>query len=146
MEIEILDKAFGLELHGFSGTAINRDFGNTGFRLMGRMWEIVKSNKLANKGINVWVYEPGDVVFAGVELDKPAEPRLGLERKLVALSKYAYYKHVGPYSQLKDVYSGLREELRNRGIKSGYPGLEIYGHYDPDESKLVTEILMAIET
>lgn len=144
MNLEIVSKPFHLVLHGYSGTAINQNYGDTGFILMNRMWEVVKSNNLPNKGINVWAYYAGDVVFAGVELEKEPGPGVTLESKVISLSSYAYYKHIGPYSQLKEVYAGMRDELKRRGIVPGYPGLEIYGHWEKDESKLVTEILMAI--
>jgi hypothetical protein len=56
MDIEIIDKPFTVELYGFSGVAVNRNFGETGMRLMNKMWGLVKSNQLKNKGVNVWVY------------------------------------------------------------------------------------------
>lgn len=143
MDIEIR-KNFSLELHGFSGQAVNQNYGDTGFRLMNRMWDIVKSRKLANSGLNVWVYDQGDVMFAGVELKGVPPEDTGLQRKKIELQRYAYYKHVGPYSQLKQVYASLRDEIKRRGLSPSYPGLKIYGHMDPDESKLETEILMAV--
>jgi len=145
MNVEIIDKPMQLELYGYSGTAVDQSYGDTGFKLMSRMWEVVKSNKLPNKGINVWVYEPDDLMFAGVELELMPKKTIGLELKSISLSRYAYYKHVGPYSKLKEVYASIREELKRRGLIVGYPGLEIYGHWNDDESKLETEILMAID-
>ncbi len=144
MEIQLIQKPLHLNLYGFSGTAINQDYGGTGFKLMNRMWEVVKSRGLKNKGVNVWVYEPEDRMFAGVELEGAPRGDTGLEHKEISLSKYAYYKHVGSYSVLKQVYASFREELKTRGIATSYPGIEIYGHWEPDDSKLETEILMAV--
>lgn len=144
MDIQLIQQPLRLRLDGFSGTAVNQNYGDTGFKLMNRMWEVVKSRGLKNKGINVWVYEPGDRVFAGVELEEAPGGETGLEHKEISLSKYAYFKHVGSYGLLKQVYASLREELKTRGMVPSYPGLEIYGHWDPDESKLETEILMAV--
>lgn len=144
MDIEIRQR-YSLELYGFSGVAVNQNFGEAGFKAMNRMWAVVKGRGLQNKGINVWAYDPGDIVFAGVELESAPPPDAGLERKLISLNRYAYFKHVGPYSRLKEVYAALRDEVKSRGLKPSYPGLEIYGHMGPDESKLETDILMAIE-
>lgn len=69
MNVEIINKPFGLDIYGFSGIAINNDYAGTAFRLMDKIWQVVKSNSLKNKGLNVWIYEPNEKVFAGVELD-----------------------------------------------------------------------------
>jgi len=111
---------------------------------MNRMWREVRSRDLANKGINIWVYEPGNAMFAGVELIAPPPADLALDRKEVFLAKYVYFKHIGSYDGIKD--SGLRvsEEFKRAGIKTGLPYLEIYGHWTEDESKLETELLWAV--
>src|SRR4051812_3671344 len=103
MNIEIIQEPLTLHIHGFSGAALNKDYAGTAFKLSGRMWEIVRTKNLLNKGLNIWVYEPGEMVFAGVELDNTAEPGTGLELKTITISKYAFYKHIGPYSLLKQV-------------------------------------------
>jgi hypothetical protein len=38
-----------LDIYGFSGTAINKDYAGTAFKLMDKMWQAVKSNNLKNK-------------------------------------------------------------------------------------------------
>ena len=92
MEVKIIEEPLQLELFGFGDKAPNKDYAGTAFRLSGRMWEIVKQKGLKNKGINVWIYEPGDSVFAGVEL-QDASNETALERKLLVIPKYAYYAH-----------------------------------------------------
>jgi hypothetical protein len=110
-------------------------------QLMDPLWREVRSRGLANKGLNVWVYHPGDRMFCGVELMAPPPGDSGLERMEVLLPRYAYYKHIGSYDRIKD--SGLRvsEQLKQAGIKTGLPYLEIYGHWTEDVSKLETELL-----
>lgn len=144
MDIQIIEKPFYEDLHGYSGTAVNQCYGDAGFALMNKMWETVKPRGLKNKGINVWVYESNDRMFAGVELEEVPGKDTGLERKVITLSKYAYYKHTGPYSMLRQVNQAMCNELIARGLTIVSPCLEIYGHWDPDESKLETELLMAL--
>ena len=55
MNIEIRDTPLQLDIHGFGGTAINRDYAGMAFALSGRMWGVVKSNNLKNKGKNIGV-------------------------------------------------------------------------------------------
>jgi len=144
MDVEIINKAFNLTLYGFSGTAVNKNYGETGFRLMNKMWEKVRSNSLKHKGINVWVYGDHEEVFAGVELEDTPQTDTGMEVKQVSLAKYAYYKHIGPYSGLAQAYAKMRAYLAENNLKAVSPGVEIYGHWNQDESKLETEILMGL--
>ena len=145
MNVEIITNNFSLTIHGFSGVAVDKDYVGTAFRLMDRMWKVVKANALKNKGLNIWVYEPGEKVFAGVELEDPSNSDTGLEKKLVVLARYAYYKHIGPYGLLKQMGDNMRNELRKMGLNPGLPYVEIYGHWTNDESKLETELLMVLE-
>lgn len=117
MNIEIINKYLSLDIYGFSGTAINEDYAGTAFRLMDKMWQIVKSDNLKNKGFNVWVYEPNEKVFAGVELDSPPRHETGLEQKSVTLKKYAYYKHIGPYNLIKQTGQAMKGELKKKALK-----------------------------
>lgn len=142
MNINIVDTEFRLILYGISGIATNKDYAGTAFRLMDKMWQIVKSNQLKNKGINVWVYDDSNQVFAGVELYEAPDATLGLELKQIQLAKYARYKHVGPYQSIPSAGRRVNEELRTRGFSPGLPYIEIYGHPAPDESKQETELLI----
>ncbi|MEP6613502.1 MAG: hypothetical protein ABJA76_16490, partial [Mucilaginibacter sp.] len=117
----------------------------TAFALMDKMWPVIKSKGLKHKGLNIWVYEPGEKIFAGVELEDNAITDTGLEQKTVLLTKYAYYKHIGPYSQLKQAGDNMRNELQKMGLKPVLPYIEIYGHWTNDESKLETELLVAAD-
>jgi|SRR6478609_7201399 len=145
MEIEMRTKLFTLDIHGFSGTAVDRDYAGTAFKLMDKMWKIVKSNNLSNKGLNIWVYEPDEKVFTGVELLQTPKQETALEHKIITLEKYAYFKHIGPYGLIKKSGQQMRDVLKSKGLKTISPYIEIYGHWSNDESKLETELIMAVE-
>ena len=146
MEIKIITSSFQLEIYGFGGIATNKDYAGTAFKLSGRMWEVVRANSLKNKGLNIWVYEAGDKVFAGVELDDPSDSKsFGLEKMSVNIEKYAYYKHIGPYYRIKSVGQNRTTQLTQKGYEVILPYLEIYGHWSSDESKLETELLMCLK-
>src|SRR4051812_14318853 len=135
MNVEIINSPFRLDIYGFSGIAPDKDYVATAFKLSGKMWESVKVHNLKNKGINVWVYEPNDMMFTGVELDNIPEHNTGLEQKSIALIKYAYYKHVGPYNLIKRVGLNMQHELKSKGFETTLPYIEIYGHWTSDETK-----------
>jgi len=145
MNLEIINEPRQLNLYGFSGIAINKDYKGTAFKLMDRMWQTVKSKNIKNKGLNVWVYEPGDSVFAGIELLEIPVIDTGMEQKSITLLKYAYYKHIGPYHLIKQVGQNMTDELKRKDYETGLPYIEIYGHWTNDESKLETELLMSFK-
>src|SRR6476619_4412624 len=101
MHVEIINTNLLVDIYGFSGIAVNKDYFGTAFKLMDKMWQTVKSNNLKNKGLNIWVYEENEKIFAGVELDDIPKNNTGLEQKSITLKKYAYYKHIGSYNLIK---------------------------------------------
>jgi hypothetical protein len=81
MNLEIINKDLRLDIYGFSGIAMNKDYAGTAFKLMDKMWQMVKSNGLKHKGLNIWAYEQNEKVFAGVELLDTPKHDSGLEAK-----------------------------------------------------------------
>jgi effector-binding domain-containing protein len=144
MKVEIINENLRLDIYGFSGIAVNKDYAGTAFKLMDKMWQAVKSNNLKNKGLNIWVYEQEEKVFAGVELNDIPQNNTGLKQKTIILSKYAHHKHIGSYSLIKQAGQNMKEELLNTGFEIIFPYIEIYGHWTKDENKLETELLMCI--
>lgn len=144
MKIEIIDKELQLNISGFSGIAANKNYAGTAFALMDKMWPVIKSNGLKHKGLNIWIYEAGEKVFAGVELEDSSLTDTVLELKQISLAKYAYYKHIGPYSGIKQAGENLQNQVRQRGFTPIFPYIEIYGHWTNNETKLETELITAI--
>jgi effector-binding domain-containing protein len=145
MDIEIIDQIFRLDIYGFSGVAENNDHIQTAFQLMDKMWQVVEAHGLGNEGKNIWVYEADKKVFAGVELHNSPANDIRLEHKNIRLEKYAYYKHIGPYNQLKQAGQNMRNELTKKGFEISFPYIEIYGHWTSDETKLETELFMCLK-
>lgn len=145
MNIEIIQTNLQLTIYGFSGTAANKDYTAKAFQLMDKMWQIVKSNGIKNKGRNIWVYEPNDNIFAGVELEQVPGDSIALEKKNIILPKYASYKHIGPYNLIRQSGENMINELNKRGLSIRDPYIKIYGHWTNDETKLETELVMCLE-
>jgi hypothetical protein len=137
-------KDLRLSLYGCAGIAVDKNWANTGMSLMNKMWHLVKSNNLPNKGINVWVYEPGDAMFTGVELLAPPPPDVPLEHKEIVIPEYVSYMHIGPYDKIKEAFPKVKAQLEQKGINHGLPYLEIYGHWTEDTSRLETELLWSM--
>jgi effector-binding domain-containing protein len=145
MSVEIINEPLILVIYGFSGIAVNKDYTGTAFRLMDKMWQTIRSNNLKNKGLNIWVYEQDQRIFAGVELIGNPNQDTGLEEKEISLRKYARYKHIGPYRLIKQAGQNMTDELNSKGYEILLPYIEIYGHWTNDENKLETELLMPLK-
>ena len=142
MNVQIIQEPLLLDIYGFSGVAQHKDYAGTAFRIMDTMWKVVKQNNLPNKGQNIWVYEQGHKVFAGVELIGTSPEGTGLEHKHIQLNKYAYYKHTGPYNLIGQAGQQMTDIIKSKGLQTILPYIEMYGHWTKDESKLETELLM----
>lgn len=141
MEPVIIDQSKSFTLFGFSKTHDqNKAYSETIFELLDKVWKEVRNNGLSHKGINHVVYESGHIMFAGIELVSPPNEDSLLEKKEVILEKYAYYKHIGPYRELDNTYKSIRSTVEALGEHHELPLLEVYGHWNEDESKLETEI------
>ncbi len=146
MHIEIMDEPIHFRLHGIEGTVENERYSEVGLRLMDAMWQIVKGNQIPNTGINHWVYLPSGKMFVGVELR--TAPDIPIPAPLASveftLPRYLKHLHVGSYQALPKKWKDLKAEITKRGETVGGPSLEIYGHHDPDASKLETTILIGL--
>jgi len=49
---------FEKELFGYSAEILNERPTAVAFRLMDKMWKIVREHGLKNKGLNIWIYGP----------------------------------------------------------------------------------------
>lgn len=146
MKIEIINQPYQCTITGLGSFAINKDYVGTAFKLSGKVWEIVKTNTLKNKGQNIWVYGDSDQVFAGVELEEATSAEIyGLSKLEIVLPQYAYYKHIGPYHQIKQAGQAMRSFILSKGFPIAAPYIEVYGHWTPDETKLETELLMNLK-
>jgi predicted transcriptional regulator YdeE len=144
LETQIKTQPLKLEVYGFSGAASNKQYAAKAFELMDKMWKLVKGNQLKNKGKNIWVYDANDMVFAGVEMED-GENSNGLEKKSIQLTRYAYFKHIGPYQLIQQSGQKMNSELIEKGFRTDSPYIEIYGHWSADESKLETELIVNLK-
>lgn len=124
-----------------------KGFGEEVASLLGQVWRVIKAAGIPNDGINRVVYDGDCTVFAGVVLGAGAErmpAAAGLERKVVRLARYAYWKHVGPYRLLPATGAAMTKAIEAAGHRLGWPMVEVYGHWTADESRLETETFVAV--
>ncbi len=115
--------------------------------MLGRVWPVIKGGGIPNDGINRVVYDSDCTVFAGVVLGAGGETMkaaAGLERKTVRLTRYAVWKHVGPYYLISATGDAMTKALEAAGHRTGWPMVEVYGHWTNDENKLETETFVEL--
>ena len=122
-------------------------FGEEIMSLLNRVWPVIKGGGIPHDGINRVVYDADCTVFAGVMLGPGAEAMpaaAGLELKSVRLARYALCKHVGPYHLIPATGAAMTKALEAAGHRTGWPTVEVYGHWTSDESKLETETFVVL--
>jgi effector-binding domain-containing protein len=146
MNLEIRDLPFERKLFGCArAVSEGQKPGEVMFAAMDEMWAIVRQHSLSTDGINHIVYTGSRQVFAGVEIQSPISADWGLAEMNLKIPRYAYYRHVGAYDLLGEAYRTIQRDLDARGLKTTELSLEIYGHWNENPAKLVTEIIHALE-
>jgi hypothetical protein len=144
MNLEFASVPFQVTLLGYGGMIKDGIVHASAKPLMDRMWKKVQDRQFKTTGINHWVYLPDSMIFIGIELKEPTTAVGMLETLNVSLARYAMYLHVGPYSTLGAIWPQLMYALKNLDEKPLYPNLEIYGHWNADETKCETTILISL--
>jgi effector-binding domain-containing protein len=146
MDIKIVDSPLELKLSGVAKTHDPaKNYGDELIELLNVVWESVKRRGIPTTGINHVVYGDQGEVFAGVVITTPGEPQEGLSVREIALKRYAYYKHIGPYTGLPQANKEMAQEIDRLGLVRKAPLIEIYGHWNEDPAKLETELIYALE-
>ena len=79
-------------------------------------------------------------------MDSPSDSmKNGLERMEIYLGKYAYFRHIGADNLIKTVGQKMSEELLKQKHEPILTYIEIYGHWNVNETKLETELLMCLK-
>ena len=145
MRVETINRPFTVRLAGVSGHPEGACFGEKGRELMDRLWAEVKRCGLATHGVNHWVYLADGGLFTGVEIREPAADLGSLATMEIQIPRYLRHVHVGPYSELPNVWASMTKKAEEDGETRSYPGLEIYGHWNEDPGKCETTVLIALE-
>ena len=144
MDFSIMNETKTFTLYGFSTVHDeNKSYGEEIIALLNEIWP--KVGEMKHTGISHAVYDADDHLFAGIELISPHGADSILEKREICFQKYAYCKHIGPYSKFSDTYSRFHSSIEALGEQYTFPLMEVYGHWTDDESKLETEIYSTLK-
>lgn len=114
----------------------------TGANGLGLVWSKIPRPKSEWIGRNVAIYHHDGNLFVGVECSDENYQVAGLERRTITIHDHILYIQKGPYSKFPDSYDQITNVFKTNAWEWGYPFMEIYGHWEEDESKLIVEILI----
>jgi hypothetical protein len=144
--MDIRDLPFNKRLYGtFKPVGEGQKPGQVMFAAMDETWAVIRANNLHTTGINHILYTGNTGVFAGVDIPNENDSTASLQRVDIHFSRYVYYCHTGAYSLMSGVYAEINEQINAKKLAPTGESMEIYGHWNKDESKLVTEILIAVQ-
>lgn len=143
MTVEIRNEPICFDLHGVTGDVPDRNYAAAGFKLMDKLWPVIKENGIETTGINYWFYREATRLSTCVELSGDGGAEY-FEHVPVRFESYAYYKHIGSYERLGEAYAALKNEIADRGLTQSGDYVEKYGHWTDDSSKLETEIFAGL--
>lgn len=115
-------------------------------QLLDRAWAQIRGTNVEGAGHNVVIYRnQGSQLTAGVQVpaDTP-EPPAPLVLGGIPAGRAAHVRHVGPYSTIPESVQRLFAWCGEHGHTVVEPSWEVYGDWDEDESKLVTDIYVAV--
>ncbi len=111
-------------------------------KLLDEVWAHIRDSQIEDHGHNIVLYRNhGNELTAGVQVpDDTPEPPAPLVLSATPGGRAARLRHVGPYSTIPQSVQTLFEWCNENGHEVAEPSWEVYGDWEEDESKLVTDI------
>lgn len=111
-------------------------------KLLDRVWAHIRGTDVEGADHNVLIYRNhGTELTAGVRVpDDTSAPPAPLILTATPSGRVAHLRHVGSYTGLPASVEALFAWCADNGIEVAEPSWEVYGDWEEDESKLVTDI------
>ena len=115
-------------------------------QLLDRVWAQIRGTNVEGTGHNVVIYRNGGTqLTAGVQVpDDTPEPPAPLVLAGIPAGRAAHVRHFGPYSKIPESMQRLFGWCAEHGHAVVEPTWEVYADWDEDESKLVTDLYVAV--
>jgi effector-binding domain-containing protein len=125
------------------------ELGSNLIPLLDRVYVQVRAGKVAQSGLNVFVYRDGtkDSVTAevGVEVSGPFEAKEDVVYSSTPFGEVASTLHIGPYSDLGSAYDALAQWCKEYNRPRANTYWEVYGDWNEDPAKLETEVFYLLK-
>jgi effector-binding domain-containing protein len=115
----------------------------------GKVWEVVRAQKLPGAGRNVALYLDDEFnLEVGVEMDAPFAGHDEVIGSATPAGTVATAVHFGPYNRLPEAHHAIRRWCAANGLTLAGPNWDIYGHWLDewcgDPSKIRTDVFYLV--
>lgn len=116
------------------------------------VWSFMQANGVQTTGKALavyYTYDPEEMRFrAGfsVAADAAAKAKDPVKYDVTPAGRVLYFRHIGPYSTLRDSYGQMMAHMEKEGLKPGAPAWEVYLN-DPKltpEEDLITDVFVSL--
>src|SRR5262245_28072113 len=117
----------------------------------GLVWSNLRAQKITGAGRHVAIYWDDKInLEVGVELDTSFAGIGEVVGSATPAGSVATSTHFGPYNQLHEAHTAVRQWCANRGYTLAGPSWEIYGHWidewNSDPSKIRTDVFYLLKS
>lgn len=110
----------------------------------GEVWSFIRAAGLPRPGRHVALYLPEGMLEVGAEVSEPFAAKDRVSCSQLPAGRVATTTHFGPYPQLGDAHSAVRQWCADQKLELAGTCWEIYGHWEKswnsDPSKIRTDV------
>ena len=108
--------------------------------LLDKVYAFLNERQIGGRGCNVVIYDGPSTMVAGVEIAGPFEPAREVIAAETPAGRVVTAQHVGRYQEMGRTYDAIQMWLKESGERETGVSWEVYGDWEEDESKLLTDI------
>ena len=112
--------------------------------LLDRVYAVLGTQREVTRGQNIVIYSAGGGIEAGVEVGSGFRAGDGVDLSATPSGRAATATHVGPYNKLGETHASVRAWCRSSGENVTAVSWEVYGDWDDDESRLLTQVYVLL--
>lgn len=105
-----------------------------------KVYAFLNERQIGGRGCNVVIYDGAGSMIAGVEMATAFQPGGDVVLAATPAGRVATATHVGPYREMMRTNDAIVAYCRESGLKLTGVSWEVYGDWDEDESKVLTDV------
>jgi effector-binding domain-containing protein len=110
-----------------------------------KVYAFLNERQIGGRGCNVVVYDGPGSMLAGVEIAGAFEPAGEVIAYATPAGRVATAQHVGPYREMGRTNEAIVAYCREAGLRLAGVSWEVYGDWEEDETKLLTDVFYLLD-
>jgi effector-binding domain-containing protein len=112
----------------------------------GEVWRFLHATHAPHLGLNLAIYWDGEIdLECGVLVPRPFADPDTVTCSQTPGGLVASATHIGPYDRLGETHRAICDWCATEHHRMAGPSWEIYGHWDEDPAKLLTEVFYLLK-